>query len=155
MELEDGFERTITRAEFEQICDPIWQRMLGPISEALRSAGLTIVEVKKVLMVGGTTRIPIVKQKVCEYFGGNESIMDAPLFPEQSVAEGAAWLAFMRANPDKTQQIKFVGLGETEAEETKGEAEAEETKGVAEAEETKGEEVKGQDSDIPILMGYK
>ena len=80
--LDDGFDRMMTKSEFERLCTPIWDDMIVPINEALRKSGIAKKNIKKVIMVGGCTRIPIVKQRVVEFFDGNESLLSIPEYPE-------------------------------------------------------------------------
>src|SRR5262249_27115197 len=58
------YRRGITRAEFNSLIDPIIERTLRPCRQALNDAGLTSSEVDEVVMVGGSTRIPLVRERV-------------------------------------------------------------------------------------------
>jgi len=69
--LDDDFARVMTKVEFEKLCTPIWDKMIVPLNEALRKSGIAKKNIKKVIMVGGSTRIPLVKQRVVEFFDGN------------------------------------------------------------------------------------
>jgi Fe-S protein assembly chaperone HscA len=81
------YQRTITREMFEQMVLPIIQRTLGPCRQALRDAGLTAGQVDEVVLVGGSTRIPLVRSKVEELFGRKPH---TELNPDEVVALGAA-----------------------------------------------------------------
>jgi len=78
---------TLTRARFEQMIGPVVERTLGPCRQALKDAGLKASEIDEVILVGGSTRIPLVQQKVQELFGKtpNRSVN-----PDEVVAVGAA-----------------------------------------------------------------
>jgi len=78
---------TITRAEFERLIMPIVERTLGPCRQALADAGLTGAQVDEVVLVGGSTRIPLVRRKVEELFGRQPH---SDLNPDEVVALGAA-----------------------------------------------------------------
>ncbi len=78
---------TITRAEFERLIMPIVERTLGPCRQALADAGLTGAQVDEVVLVGGSTRIPLVRRKVEELFGRRPH---SDLNPDEVVALGAA-----------------------------------------------------------------
>jgi Fe-S protein assembly chaperone HscA len=78
--------RTLTRAELEQLITPILARTLAPCRQALADAGLGTADVDAVVLVGGSTRIPLVRAKVRELFG-REPLCD--LDPDQVVALGA------------------------------------------------------------------
>ncbi|MCX6126450.1 MAG: Hsp70 family protein, partial [Proteobacteria bacterium] len=78
---------TLTRAKFEQMIADIVERTLEPCRKAMKDAGLTNSEIQEVLLVGGSTRIPLVQAKVKEFFGKepNRSVN-----PDEVVAVGAA-----------------------------------------------------------------
>ncbi|MEM1355393.1 MAG: molecular chaperone DnaK [Planctomycetota bacterium] len=78
---------TLTRAAFEEICAPLFERIKGPVQTALNDAGLSSGEIDEVVLVGGSTRIPKVQAIAKELFGKepNKSIN-----PDEVVALGAA-----------------------------------------------------------------
>jgi molecular chaperone DnaK len=79
--------RTLTRAEFDVMAEPMIDRTLECCRRAIADAGLTAPEIDAVVLVGGSTRIPLVRQRVGDFFGR------APLCtldPDQVVALGAA-----------------------------------------------------------------
>ena len=94
--LQDGREvdLTLTRAQFEELARPLVQRTLDRARSALHDAGLSVSEVKGVVMVGGATRMPVVRRAVGELFG-TEPLVD--LDPDQVVALGAALQANLLA----------------------------------------------------------
>jgi molecular chaperone DnaK len=79
--------RTITRAELEALIAPIVERTLGPVRQALADAGLEPSQIDEVVLVGGSTRIPLVRRKVEELFGKTPH---SELNPDEVVALGAA-----------------------------------------------------------------
>jgi Fe-S protein assembly chaperone HscA len=79
--------RTMARAEFNKLIDPIVERTLQPCRQALQDAGLQPNAIDEVVMVGGSTRIPLVRQKVQELFG---RVPHTELNPDEVVALGAA-----------------------------------------------------------------
>jgi Fe-S protein assembly chaperone HscA len=81
------FKRTLTRAEFNTLIGPIIERTLNPCRQALKDAGLRTNEIDEVVMVGGSTRIPLVRQRVQELFG---RVPHTELNPDEVVALGAA-----------------------------------------------------------------
>jgi molecular chaperone DnaK len=81
------YERPIGRAEFEALITPIVQRTLGPCRQALADAGLVPSQIDEVVLVGGSTRIPLVRRKVEELFGRRPH---SELNPDEVVALGAA-----------------------------------------------------------------
>ena len=79
--------RRITRAEFESLIAPIVERTLGPCRRALADADMTPARIDEVVLVGGSTRIPLVRRKVEELFGRTPH---SELNPDEVVALGAA-----------------------------------------------------------------
>ena len=88
-ELPDGtrYQRTITRAQYEQLIRPIADRTLGPVRQAMKDAGLTASQIDEVVLVGGSTRIPLVRRLVEEQF---QRMPHSDLNPDEVVALGAA-----------------------------------------------------------------
>jgi molecular chaperone HscA len=93
-----GQSVTVTRADFEQGIRPMVDRTLACCTLALKDAGLQTAQIDKVVMVGGSTRIPLVKQAVSAFFG-------IPVFddlnPDEVVALGAAIQADVLAGNQK------------------------------------------------------
>jgi molecular chaperone DnaK len=85
----DGFtyRRTLTRAQLEGLIRPLVESTLGPCRMALQDAGLTPAEVNEVVLVGGSTRVPLVRRRVQELFG---TTPHSNLNPDEVVALGAA-----------------------------------------------------------------
>jgi len=77
----------ITRSQFERMTDDLVKRLIEPCKVALRDAQLDISQVEEVILVGGTTRIPVVQQAIKDFFGKepNRSVN-----PDEVVAMGAA-----------------------------------------------------------------
>ncbi len=78
---------TLSRAEFERMIEPLVDRSLGPCKRAIEDAGLKASQIDEVLLVGGSTRIPLVQKKVEDLFrkAPNRSVN-----PDEVVALGAA-----------------------------------------------------------------
>jgi molecular chaperone DnaK len=81
------YTRHITRAEFEVLIQPIVDRTLAPCRLALADAGLEPSQIDEVVLVGGSTRIPLVRRSVEELFGRTPH---SELNPDEVVALGAA-----------------------------------------------------------------
>jgi Fe-S protein assembly chaperone HscA len=79
--------KTLTRAEFEALIEPIVDRTLGPCRQALADAGLEPSQIDEVVLVGGSTRVPLVRRKVEALFG---RMPHSELNPDEVVALGAA-----------------------------------------------------------------
>ena len=82
-----GYRRKITRAEFDRQIEPIVERTLKSCRQALQDAGLQPNAVDEVVMVGGSTRIPLVRSRVQTLFG---RVPHTDLNPDEVVALGAA-----------------------------------------------------------------
>ena len=79
--------KSFTRAELEALIAPIVERTLPPCRQALADAGLDASQIDEVVLVGGSTRIPLVRRKVEELFGRKPH---SELNPDEVVALGAA-----------------------------------------------------------------
>ncbi len=81
------YTRALSREEFEGWIAPIVERTLGPCKRALRDAGLKPEQIDEVVLVGGSTRLPLVRRRVQELFGRKPH---CELNPDEVVALGAA-----------------------------------------------------------------
>jgi len=79
--------KTLTRSQFEKLCDKLIQACLEPCRKALDDSGLKSSEIDEVLLVGGSTRIPAIQQLVEKFFGKTPS---KGVNPDEVVAVGAA-----------------------------------------------------------------
>lgn len=77
----------LTRAKFEQLVEPILKKLMPPVEQAIKDAGLEPKDIEEIVLVGGSTRIPKVQEMVKDYFGKepNKSVN-----PDEVVALGAA-----------------------------------------------------------------
>src|SRR5437899_1876068 len=78
----------LTRARFEQMCEDIFHRSVGPVKQALQDAGIGPEKIDEVVLVGGSTRIPRIQQIVRDLFSGKEP--HRGVNPDEVVAVGAA-----------------------------------------------------------------
>jgi molecular chaperone DnaK len=79
--------KTLTRAKFEQLADKLINATIEPCSKALKNSGYTAKDIDEVILVGGSTRIPAVQEKVEKFFGKTPS---KGVNPDEVVAVGAA-----------------------------------------------------------------
>ena len=93
---------TLTRAKFEQLCEPVFARLVGPCKQALSDAKLTSDDIDEVVLVGGSTRIPKVREMAKEIFGKepNKSVN-----PDEVVAIGAAIQGAILAGEVEEQMV--------------------------------------------------
>jgi len=78
---------TLTRAKLEQLSMDIVEKSIGPCRQALSDAGLTAAQVNEVILVGGQTRMPLVQEKIGQFFGKE---LRKGINPDEAVALGAA-----------------------------------------------------------------
>ncbi|MCR5607646.1 MAG: molecular chaperone DnaK [Lachnospiraceae bacterium] len=81
------FDMNLTRAKFDELTSDLVERTAIPVQDALKAAGMTASELSKVLLVGGSTRIPAVQDKVRQLTGHEPS---KTLNPDECVALGAS-----------------------------------------------------------------
>ncbi len=81
------FEATLTRAEFDRITADLVEATMGPTKQVIRDSGLNVSQIDKILLVGGSTRIPAVQEAV-KKFTGKEPFKG--INPDECVAIGAA-----------------------------------------------------------------
>ncbi len=78
--------RTLTRAQFEQLCDDLIRRTIEPCKKALADAGYKTSDIDEVILVGGSTRIPAIQKVVEDFFG---KVPSKGVNPDEVVAIGA------------------------------------------------------------------
>ena len=79
--------KTLTKSKFEQLTTELVKRSMQPVKKALGDAGLNVKDINEVILVGGSTRIPIIQEKVEKFFGKKPS---KGVNPDEVVAIGAA-----------------------------------------------------------------
>jgi heat shock protein 1/8 len=104
---------TLTRAKFEQLCDEQFRRCLKPLDQVLQDAGLAKSQIDEIIMVGGSTRVPKIRQLVSDYFGGKK--LNDSVHPDEAVAVGAAIQAHILtrgkdAAADKTSDLLLLDV---------------------------------------------
>lgn len=89
-DLVDGydFSESLSRAKFEEINGDLFKKTLEPLKLALEGAGLKKNEVDEIVLVGGSTRIPKIRQLVKEFFNGKEP--NTGINPDEAICFGAA-----------------------------------------------------------------
>ena len=79
--------KTLTRSKFEQLAETLVKRSMDPVAKALKDAGLSTGDIDEVILVGGSTRIPVIQEQVEKFFGKKPS---KGVNPDEVVAIGAA-----------------------------------------------------------------
>ncbi len=102
----DRYQREIPREVFEMLIEPVLERTAGPCKRALSDAGLTPEQIDEVVLVGGSTRIPAVRQLVDDLFHlkGRGKKPHTELNPDEVVALGAAVQADILAGASKSTE---------------------------------------------------
>ena len=80
-------QKKLSRAKFESLIGPLVERTLGPVKQALKDAGKSPSDIHEILLVGGSTRVPLVQQTVEKHFGKQPN---KGVNPDEVVALGAA-----------------------------------------------------------------
>ena len=78
---------SLTRSKFEQLSDDLVKRSISPVKKALKDASLSTSDIDEVILVGGSTRIPVIQSEVEKFFGKKPS---KGVNPDEVVAVGAA-----------------------------------------------------------------
>jgi len=102
----DRYQREIPRAVFEVLIEPVLERTAGPCKQALADAGISPEQIDEVVLVGGSTRIPAVRQLVDDLFhlAARSKKPHIELNPDEVVALGAAVQADILAGASKTTE---------------------------------------------------
>jgi molecular chaperone DnaK len=102
------YQRKITREQYEQLIRPVVERTIGPVRQAMKDAGLTAKAIDEAVLVGGSTRIPLVRKLVEEQF---ERTPHADLNPDEVVALGAAVQAnILGGGSDATKEMLLLDV---------------------------------------------
>jgi heat shock protein 5 len=93
VEIEDlsegvDLDEVLTRARFEELNADLFKKTLGPVQTALEDSGFKKSEINEIVLVGGSTRIPKVRQLVKDFFNGKEP--NTGINPDEAIAYGAA-----------------------------------------------------------------
>jgi heat shock 70kDa protein 1/2/6/8 len=92
------FQTTLTRAKFEALCEPFFKRCMEPVEQVLRDSKISKDQIHEIVMVGGSSRIPRVRQLLTEFFNGKK--LNDSVNPDEAVAYGAAVQAHILTNKD-------------------------------------------------------
>ena len=96
----EDFHTVISRAKFENMCGSIFQSALSPVEKVLIDSGISKSQVDDVVLVGGSTRIPKIRELLSNYFNGKELCQS--INPDEAVAYGAAvQAAILSGNSDE------------------------------------------------------
>ncbi|XP_005856830.2 PREDICTED: hypoxia up-regulated protein 1 isoform X1 [Myotis brandtii] len=85
------FKAKVTRAEFEELCADLFERVPGPVQQALQSAKMNLDEIEQVILVGGATRVPKVQEVLLKAVGKEE--LGKNINADEAAAMGAVYQA--------------------------------------------------------------
>jgi len=104
------FYTSITRAKFESICDDLFKSCIDPIDTLLAEAKMDKSNIDEIVLVGGSTRIPVIQKMLGLYFGGKE--LNRSVNPDEAVAYGAAIQAALLSghNDDKLTDMLLIDV---------------------------------------------
>ena len=97
------FQTTITRAKFEALCETFFRRTVAPLDQLLQDAKMDKSQIHEIVMVGGSSRIPRVRQLLSEYFNGKK--LNDSVNPDEAVAYGAAVQAHILTKGSQTGDV--------------------------------------------------
>lgn len=97
------FYTSLTRAKFEELNRDLFDKTKDPVEKALGDAGLAKNQVHEVVLVGGSTRIPKIQEKLQDFFDGKE--LNKSINPDEAVAYGAAVQAAILSG-DKSSEVQ-------------------------------------------------
>uniref|UniRef100_A0A2K5TVN8 Hypoxia up-regulated protein 1 n=1 Tax=Macaca fascicularis TaxID=9541 RepID=A0A2K5TVN8_MACFA len=85
------FKAKVTRVEFEELCADLFERVPGPVQQALQSAEMSLDEIEQVILVGGATRVPKVQEVLLKAVGKEE--LGKNINADEAAAMGAVYQA--------------------------------------------------------------
>jgi len=106
------FQTALTRAKFESLCEPFFTRCIRPLDGLLKDAKMTKGDIHEIVMVGGSSRIPKIRELLTSYFNGKK--LNDSVNPDEAVAFGAAVQAHILTAPkdrnDKTSELLLMDV---------------------------------------------
>nr|AEX62780.1 putative heat shock 70 kDa protein [Moumouvirus Monve] len=104
------YNTLITRAKFEDICSDLFRKTIEPVEQVLRDSKLDKSQVHEIVLVGGSTRIPKIREMLSSYFNGKK--LNESVNPDEAVAYGAAVQAAILSgqSDDKLNNIVLVDV---------------------------------------------
>merc|ERR1712126_507527 len=104
------FVSSINRARFEDLCQDYFRNSLDPVGKVLRDSGTSKEQVHEIVLVGGSTRIPRIREIIKEFFSGKDPC--ASINPDEAVAYGAAVQAAILSGHDSeaTKDILLIDV---------------------------------------------
>ncbi len=104
---EERLAGTITEAEFESACEPLLRRLREPVVRALRDCAIDASELSEIVLVGGATRMPVIRRAITRLFG---RFPNASVHPDHAVALGAAMQAALLGRDAALDEIRITDV---------------------------------------------
>jgi molecular chaperone HscC len=101
------YSATLTASAFEEAAKPLIDRLRDPVLRSLRDSGLKPESLGKIILVGGSTRMPIVRRAVTRMFG---RFPDTTLDPDESIALGAAVQAGLQSRDAALKEVRLTDV---------------------------------------------
>ena len=98
---DETIERKISLSDYEKACEPLLERLRKPLERTIRDANLKISEIDKIVLVGGATRLPIVRKFVIKLFGKFPSSIN----PDTAIATGVALQCGMKQRDKEIKEV--------------------------------------------------
>ncbi len=95
-------ELQLTLNEYEKACAPLLEKLRRPIERSLRDAGVSLKEIDQIILVGGATRLPLIRRFVSRLFG---RIPEMLVDPDEAVALGAALQCGMKSRDKEIREV--------------------------------------------------
>lgn len=92
----------LTLGEYEQACEPLLQKLRRPIERSLRDANVTLDDIDQIMLVGGATKLPVVRRFVRKLFNRAPCVR---INPDEAVALGAALQCGMKARDKEIKEV--------------------------------------------------
>ncbi|MGF7148884.1 molecular chaperone HscC [Sphingomonas zeicaulis] len=103
----EAFEAEVDADEFEQRCEPLIARLREPVLRSLRDSNIKVDGLSEIIMVGGATRMPVVRRAVTRMFG---RFPNTTLHPDHAVALGAAVQAGLKSRDAALKEIRLTDV---------------------------------------------
>lgn len=98
----EPFEMRLSLNEYEKACAPLLDKLRRPIERSLKDAGVSLADIDQIVLVGGATRLPVVRRFVARLFGRIPGML---IDPDEAVALGAALQCGMKARDKEIREV--------------------------------------------------
>jgi molecular chaperone HscC len=103
----ESFTANVTAAAFEEAAGPLLQRLRDPVLRSLRDSNIRVETLSEIVLVGGSTRMPVVRRAITRMFG---RFPNATVHPDHAVALGAAVQAGLLARAEALEEVRLTDV---------------------------------------------